>query len=60
MIDVYNTKYETEKETLAKFGNNVKDLLDDMSKNYSIIIDKGECHEDHGCNIFMDILSGPN
>ena len=30
-IGVSNLKDETEKATLAKFGNNVKDLLDDMS-----------------------------
>ena len=33
-------KDETEKETLAKFGNNVKYLLGDMSSNYSTILDK--------------------
>ena len=41
-IGVSNLKYEIEKATLAKFGKNVKDLLDDMSSNYSIIIYKGE------------------
>ena len=30
-IGVSNLKYEIEKSTLTKFGNNVKDLLDDMS-----------------------------
>ena len=37
-------KYEIEKQTLSKFGNNVKDLLDEMSSNYSIILDKKERH----------------
>ena len=32
-IDVSNIKDEIEKSTLANFGNNVKDLLDDMSSN---------------------------
>ena len=40
-IDVSNPKYKIDKENLIKFGNNVKDLLDDLSSNYSIIIDKG-------------------
>ena len=44
---VSKLKYEIEKETLAKFGKNVKDLLNDMSSNYSIIIDKGERREDY-------------
>ena len=30
-IGVYNLKDDIEKSTLSKFGNNVKDLLDDMS-----------------------------
>ena len=29
-IGVSNLKYEIEKATLAKFGNNLKGLLDDM------------------------------
>ena len=40
-IGVSNLKDKIEKITLAKFGINVKDLLDDMCSNYSIIIDKG-------------------
>ena len=40
-IDVSNLKYEVDKATLTNFGNNVKYLHDDMSSNYSIIIDKG-------------------
>ena len=39
-IGVSNIKYKIDKSTLAKFGNNVKDLIDDMSSNYSMIIDK--------------------
>ena len=55
-IGVSNLKYEIEKATLAKFGNNVKDLLDEMSSNYYIIIDKGEYYEDYFCNIFRYLL----
>ena len=44
-IGVSNLKDYVGKATLARFGNNSKDLLDDMSSNYSIIIDKGELHE---------------
>ena len=40
-IGVYNLKYEIEKANLDKFGNNVKDIIDETYENYSIIIDKG-------------------
>ena len=42
------------------FGKNIKDLLDGMSSNYTIIIDKGERHEDYVSQLFRDILSGTN
>ena len=38
---VSNSKYLIEKSTLAKFGNNFKYLLDDMTSNYSIILEEG-------------------
>ena len=59
-FSVSNLKYETEKATLDKSVNNVKSLLDDMSSNYSIIIDKGELCEGYVRHIFRDIFSGPN
>ena len=59
-IGASNLKYDIEKVSLAKFGNNVKDFLDDMSSNDSIIIDKGEHCEDYFRHIFRDILLGPN
>ena len=59
-IGVSNLKYEIEKAILANFGSNVKDLLDDMSSNYYIIIDEGERHEDYVRHIFRDIFSGPS
>ena len=59
-ICVSNLKDEIQKVTLAKIGNNVKDLLDDMSSNYSIIIDKRECHEDFVRQIFRALFTGPN
>ena len=31
-----------------------------MSSNYSIILDKGERHEDHVRHIFRYLFSGPN
>ena len=46
-IGVSNLKDEIEKSTIAKFGNNIKDLLDEMSSNYSINIDTVERHEDY-------------
>ena len=45
-LGVSNLKDKIEKSTLSTFVNNEKDLLDDMSSNYSIIVDKGEHHED--------------
>ena len=39
-IGVLNLKYEIEKATLSNFGNNLKDLLDDMYSYYSIIMYK--------------------
>ena len=59
-IGVSNLKDEIEKSTLAKFSNNVKDLLDDLPSNYSMIIYKVEYHEDYGRHVFRVILSGPN
>ena len=44
-IVVSKLKYEIEKSTLSKFGNNVKDLLDEHDSKYPIIIDKGKHHE---------------
>ena len=43
-ISVSNQQYEIEKETLSNFDNNVKDILDYMYSNYSIIIDKVRHH----------------
>ena len=40
-IGVSNLKYDIDTSTLAKFGNNAKDFLDDMYSNYPIIIDQG-------------------
>ena len=60
MIGVSNLKYEIDKATLAKFGNNVKDLIDDMSYSYSIIIYEGERHKDYVRHLFRDLLSGRN
>ena len=51
-----NLKYKIRRTTLAKFGNNVKDLLDKFSSNYLIIIYKGDCDEDYVRHIFRDIL----
>ena len=45
-IGILNVKYDIEKSTLGNFGNNIKDLLYFVSSNYSIIIDKGERHEE--------------
>ena len=59
-IGVSNLKDEIDKATLANFGNNLKNLLDDMYLNYSIILDKGELHEDYVRHIFRDLFSRPN
>ena len=55
-----NLNDEIEKSTLAKLVNNIKDILDYMSSNYSINIDTGEYHEDYCTRIFRDPLTGPN
>ena len=39
-IGTSNIKDETKKSNIAKFRNKVKDVLYDMSSNYSIITDK--------------------
>ena len=59
-IGVSNLKDETEKATLAKFGNNVKDFLGNTSSNYLIIIDNGELHYYYGRHIFRALFSVPN
>ena len=59
-IGVSNLKDEIEKATLSNFGNNVKDLLCDMSSNYSIIIDKGECYDYYVRHILRDLSKWPN
>ena len=53
-------RYFTLLTKLAKFGSNVKDLLDKIPSNYSIIIDEGKRHEDYVRQIFRDLLSGKN
>ena len=59
-ISVSNLKDEIEKSALEKFGNNLKDLLEYMSSNYSIVVDKGEQHEGYIIHIFRGVFSGPN
>ena len=59
-IGVSNLIDEIEKSTRAKFVNNLKDLLHDLSSNYLIILDKRERHEDYVSHIFRAILSWPN
>ena len=60
IIGVSNLKYDIEISTLTNFGNNVKDILDHMSPNYSIVVDKGERCEDYVRHIFRALLSYPN
>ena len=57
-INVSNLKDEIGKSTLAKFGNNVEDLLDDISSNYSITMNKVELHEDYVGHIFRALFAG--
>ena len=40
-IGLSNLKYEIDNTILAKFDNSTKYLLDGISSNYNIIIDKG-------------------
>ena len=53
-------RYKIEKATLAKFENIEKYLLDDMSYNYTIIIDNGDNHDNYVCHLLRDTLSMPN
>ena len=53
---VSHLKDDIEKSTLANFGNNAKEIFDDMSSNYSIIIDKVEQHEDCVRHDFRPLL----
>ena len=59
-IGVPNLKYDIVKLTIAKFKNNVKDILDYMYSNYTIIIYKGELHDNYVCHLFGYLFSGPN
>ena len=59
IIGVSNLKYEIEKATLVKYGNNIKYILDKMSSNLNMIIYKGDCHEYYVWHIFRVLLSGP-
>ena len=45
-IGISTLKYEIKKANLSKFVNNLKDLLDEISSNYTIIIYHRELHED--------------
>ena len=45
------------KLSLETFG---KDLHDDMSSYYSIIVNNAELHKDYFRHIFRDLLPGPN
>ena len=59
IIAVSNLKDEIQKSKLAKFGNNIKDLIDNMSSNYTNIVDKVEIPEGYALHIFKALLSGP-
>ena len=59
-ISVSNLKDEIDKANLTKFENNVKDLLYNMSTNYSITVDKVERHEDYVWHTFSDLFTGSN
>ena len=59
-IGVSNLKGEIEKANFDKFGDNVKELLDDMSSNYNIIIDKEEQKKDYVFHLLKYLMLGPN
>ena len=59
-IGVSNLKDEIDKANLAKFGNNVKEFLDTICSNDSIVIDKGKKQKDYVRHIFRYLLSGTN
>ena len=59
-ISVSNLKDKIEKATLSKFGNNVKDILYNMTYSYAITINRGESREDYVIHLFRYILLWPN
>ena len=59
-ISVSNLKDKIEKATLSKFGNNVKDILYNMTYSYAITINRGESCEDYVIRLFRSILLWPN
>ncbi len=52
-------KAQIEKATLAKYGNDVEKMLDEMHSTYNTIELDGS-HEDFICHIFQNLLSGTN
>ena len=59
-IFVSKLKYDIDTSTLASVVNNVKCLIDDMSSNYLIIVDKVELRDYYGRHMLGVILAGPN
>ena len=55
-----NLKDKIDKSKISKFGNNIKDILGDMSPNYTIIVYKYGSHEDYVIKICRALLFGPN
>ena len=46
-IRVSNLNDNNEKVAIYKFGNNLKDILDDMTSNWNIIIYEGVRHDEY-------------
>ena len=59
-IGFFNLKSKIDKSALVRFGISVQGILDNMSSNYTIVIDEGEQHEYYVHYLFRDLFFGSN
>ena len=59
IIGASNLKDDIEKATILWFGKNLRNILDYMLANNTIIINKGGHHKYYVNHIFRDILAVP-
>jgi hypothetical protein len=59
-VGVSGLKQLISKATLAAFGHNVIDMLNDMASNYARILELGGSHEDYLLHLFAALLTTNN
>jgi hypothetical protein len=59
-VGVSGLKLLISKATLAAFGHNVIDMLNDMASNYARILELGGSHEDYLLHLFAALLTTNN